>query len=120
MIRDIRPEQFEGLDLQPAATIAVSPARFRELGYNFIHGVDDLDGYEFAAFEIDGNGVIGLMHYDNSADPNTTLLVDSGIRSDQQFLQTIEAVAKAFALPVSLFHWVTDGHPASLSQNAAE
>jgi hypothetical protein len=119
MIKRLSIDQIDGLNLIPVASIAAPTGRFRELGYEFHRDADDLDQYEFAAFEMEGRGVFALMHYDHAIDPITSLLFDERIEGEDAFLSMMAAMAEAFGLPGSLFHWRWNGQRVSLAEPAA-
>ena len=115
MIKRLDIDQIDGLNLIPVAAIAAPIERFRDLGYTFDHDTDDLDQFEFAAFEVEGKGVFALMHYDHATEPDTSLLFEDRINGEGAFLSMMAAVADAFGLPGSLFHWRWNGQPVSLA-----
>lgn len=118
MIKRLSIGQIEGINLVPVAAIAAPIEWFRNQGYTFDRDTDDLDRYEFAAFEVAGGGVFALMRYDHATDFNTNLLFEDRISGSDEFLSMMAAVAEEFVLPGALFRWHWGGQPVSLAEPA--
>ena len=120
MIKRLGAEKIEGLNLVPVAAIDVSTERFTSLGIEFDHDIDDLDSYAVAAFSISGKGVFAFMHYDTAKRDEVTLLVEDKESDEVAFTAVIECVSRHFNVPVSLFHWKSNGYVVRLADRSEE
>lgn len=120
MIMIIRPEEALGTSFSPVAEITEPVRFFKNRGLEFARDEDDLDAYEYAAFMVEGRGMMVLQHYIGAAEDTVSLLLADNFEGLSDLGETLGMISQGLGVPAAAFHWRQNGEDVSLAAARAK